>query len=241
MKINKDTIRDQFPIESQTSTEDKRVILKVISLFENYSYCEIGSFLGGSLTPHLKSSSCYDILSIDDRERIQPDERNINYDYSGITSQTMIDNLKKINLDLKKLKVFDQSIEHLPTFEKKYDLIFIDGEHTDHACFRDFLYSLKLVKDDGIILFHDSAIVYKGIQMCLVYLEANRIPHKFIKVTDSGMSILFLGSYSLELFDIEDTEKFYIDAENYRVSEIIKNKSVINNIVSDTKIEKILK
>jgi predicted O-methyltransferase YrrM len=81
----------------------------------------------------------------------------------------MIDNLKLLDLDLKKLEIFDKSIQHLPAFEKKYDLIFIDGEHTDNACFRDFLYSLKLVNDLGIILFHDSTIVYKGIQMCLIY------------------------------------------------------------------------
>jgi hypothetical protein len=73
----KDLINERFPIESQTSTEDKIVILKLITLFEKYNYCEIGSFLGGSLTPHLQTDSCQHILSIDDRERIQPDERGV--------------------------------------------------------------------------------------------------------------------------------------------------------------------
>jgi hypothetical protein len=241
MKYNKSVIQKQFPIESQTSTADKIVILKIISLFEKYNYCEIGSFLGGSLTPHLKSDKCYNILSIDDRERIQPDERSIRYNYEGITSQTMINNLKSLDLNLEKLFVFDKSIEHFLSFEKKYDLIFIDGEHTDRACFRDFLYSMKLVSESGIILFHDSTIVYKGIQVCLVYLEANKIPYKFIKVLNSEMSILFLGNYPLESFDIEDTEKFYVDSEKYRILEIIKNRSLINNTVTDATIEKILK
>ena len=237
--FNKKDIKERFLIESQTSTEDKLVILKLITLFEKYNYCEIGSFLGGSLTPHLQTDACQHILSIDDRERIQPDERGISYSYVGITSNTMIANLKLLDLDLTKLEIFDKSIQHLPTFEKKYDLIFIDGEHTDNACFRDFLYSIKLVNNLGIILFHDSKIVYKGIQMCLIYLEANSIPYKFIKVANSQMSIIFLGNYSTELFDEENPAEFYINAEKYRIMQMIKNRSIFDNKVSDPTIEQI--
>jgi Methyltransferase domain len=238
--FSKQEIKEQFPIKSQTSSEDKKVILKIISLFKNYSYCEIGSFLGGSLTPHLKTDTCYNILSIDDRERVQPDERGILYNYAGITSQTMIDNLKELNLDLQKLKVFDRSIQHLPEFKKTFDLIFIDGEHTDNACFRDFLYSMKLINNNGIILFHDSTIVYKGIQMCLIYLEANAISYKFIKVANSEMTIIFLENRSTELFDEENPAEFFLNAEKYRIMQLIKNRSIIDSNISDAKIENII-
>jgi hypothetical protein len=238
--MDKDLISKKFPIKSQTSNKDKIVILKIITLFKNYNYCEIGSFLGGSLTPHLQADACQHILSIDDRERVQPDERGVLYNYAGITSDSMIDNLKLLDLDLKKLEIFDKSIQHLPAFEKKYDLIFIDGEHTDNACFRDFLYSLKLVNDLGIILFHDSTIVYKGIQMCLIYLEANAIPYKFIKVAKSEMSIIFLGNHSTKLFDEENPAEFYINAEKYRIMQLIKNRSIVNNDISDAKVENII-
>jgi hypothetical protein len=236
----KNKILEQFPIESQTSRRDKETILKIIELFEKYNYCEIGSFLGGSLTPHLKSDKCLEILSIDDRERIQPDERGIDYSYEGVTSQTMIDNLKKLDLNLEKLKIFDKSIECLSLFEKKYNLVFIDGEHTDVACFRDFLHSMKLVIDSGIILFHDSTIVYKGIQMCLVYLEANKIDYRFIKIAKSQMSILFLGNYTYDSFDTEDTNNFFVDAEKYRIIQLTSNRPVIDNVVANAKIEKII-
>lgn len=229
-------IDEQFPIPSQTGWKDKQTLLKVINLFEKYKYCEIGSFLGGSLTPHLMSDKCLEILSIDDRGRIQQDERGIDYSYEKITSQMMIDNLKKVNLNLEKLTVFDKSIEHLPVFEKKYDLVFIDGEHTDISCFRDFLYSMKLVTDTGIIMFHDSTIVYKGIQASLIYLQANNIKYKFVKIPDCEMSILFLGNYPDE-FDEEDINQFYIRSERHRISWLINNRPIINNVVSDPKIE----
>lgn len=230
-------INEQFPIASQLSEKDRQTLLKLINLFEKYNYCEIGSFLGGSLAPHIKSDKCLEILSIDDRGRIQQDERGIDYSYEEITSQMMIDNLKKLDLNLEKLTVFDKSIEHLPAFEKKYDLVFIDGEHTDISCFRDFLYSMKLVTDSGIIAFHDSTIVYKGIQSCLIYLEANKINYKFIKVPGCEMSMLFLGNYPYEEFEEEDKTQFYINSERHRISWLTTNRPIINNVVSNPKIE----
>lgn len=239
--FNKDQIKEQFPINSQTSITDRIVILKIITLFEKYNYCEIGSFLGGSLTPHLKNDKCKYILSIDDREKIQPDERGVMYDYQGVTSQGMINRLKELNLNVDKLRTFDKSIQFLTEFKKQFDLIFIDGEHTDIACFRDFLYSMRLVKDNGIILFHDSTIVYKGIQHCLIYLESIETHYKFIKVVDSEMSILFLGSYSTSLFEEENLNVFFNIAEKFRIDQLTKNRPIVKDIVSEPKIERVLK
>jgi hypothetical protein len=73
-----------FPIPSQTSSR-QTFLLGTMRLVRNsraYNYLEIGSFLGGSLTPFLMDTACKTILSIDDRGRVQPDERGINYDYT---------------------------------------------------------------------------------------------------------------------------------------------------------------
>src|ERR1700690_4369966 len=95
-------LADEFPIESQTSATDKLALLQVRNILRKtlatYDYLEIGSFLGGSLTPFLKDPQCRRILSVDERNRQQPDERGVKYDYSGITHQTMIDNLKRHRL-----------------------------------------------------------------------------------------------------------------------------------------------
>ena len=64
----------------------------------NYKYLEIGSYLGGSLTPFLMDPACQLVLSIDDRGRVLPDERAINYDYTAVTTQSMLDNLHRSGL-----------------------------------------------------------------------------------------------------------------------------------------------
>ena len=52
----------------------------------------------------------------------------------------MLKNLDKVNLDYKKLETFDGSIDDVIFKDEMYDLIFIDGEHTDRACFRDLFF-----------------------------------------------------------------------------------------------------
>ena len=76
--------------------------------------------------------------------------------------------------------------------------------------------------------------------MCLIYLEANTIPYKFIKVAKSEMSIIFLGNHSTKLFDEENPAEFYINAEKYRIMQLIKNRSIVNNNISDAKVENII-
>ena len=123
-----------------------------------YNYLEIGSYRGGSLTPFLMDPACKMILSIDDRGRVLPDERGISFDYTGITTQSMLDDLNHCGITTDKLRTFDGSIRTLiDDYTASFDLAFIDGEHTDEACFRDFLWALPLVKPNSIVIFHDSA------------------------------------------------------------------------------------
>ena len=53
MSTNKD-LNEEFPIRSQTSDSDKLSLLQIRDILGckgTYKYLEIGSFLGGSLTP----------------------------------------------------------------------------------------------------------------------------------------------------------------------------------------------
>ena len=78
-----------FPVPSATSASDKLFLLGAMRLVREagaYRYLEIGSHLGGSLTPFLMDPTCEAVFSIDDRGRVQPDERGISFDYTGITT-----------------------------------------------------------------------------------------------------------------------------------------------------------
>lgn len=222
-----------FPIESQTSQTDKEVILTVKSMVakfkQNYSYVEIGSYLGGSLTPFLMDSSCELIFSIDERERQQPDERGAKFDYAGVTNQTMIDNLKKHGINTDKLQTFDGSVDAYRSSGQAFDVALIDGEHTDFACFRDFLWLLPMMKTDSLVMFHDSALVYKALRLIQLYLKKMEIPYRFMKKANSEMSIILMGEFAgidtfAEFGQEEKEEDFYSSSETAIIQHLVKNR-----------------
>jgi hypothetical protein len=178
------------------------------------------------------------VLSVDDRGKIQPDERGIDYDYRHISHQTMLDGLSNYYKDLSKLETFDGSIHELIT-DKKFDLIFIDGEHTDYACFRDFIYSQKYLKENSVVMFHDSNLIYKSLKMIQELLKCNKIEYKFIKIPNSVVSFIFFGDYIsfYKEFESEDIEKFYFESELDVLHQIIKNRVEGNYIINDKRYE----
>jgi hypothetical protein len=237
LKLESTFWETEFPILSQTNNFDKLAILKIRDILTKngkYNYCEIGSYLGGSLTPFIRDINCEYILSVDDRNKIQSDERSIDYHYRHISHQTMLDELSKYNLDLSKLETFDGSINQLSN-DNKFDLIFIDAEHTDYACFRDFVYSQKYIKQNSVIMFHDSNLIYKSLKIIQELLVCNGVRHKFIKVKNSSVSFIFFGDYLdfYKKFDVEETDKFYNESEIEVIQHIIDNRVDSNFKIKD--------
>jgi hypothetical protein len=227
-------LRSEFPVESQTTDSDKLFLLSarrlVKDLSGSYSYVEIGSFLGGSLTPFLRDPACAFILSVDERERQSPDERGQCFDYSGVTAQTMLDQLRARGLDTRKLDTHDGSIDTLtrPPLDA-FDIAFVDGEHTDEGCFRDFLWTLPLMKKDSLIMFHDSSFTYKAIKLINIYLSKLGLKFHFFKKRGSEMSAAIFGKYcALDLEHYfgkhEDLATFYAAAEAYVLKSQVKNR-----------------
>ncbi len=191
-----DHIPSAFPIESQTSEADKLALLITRDLLGrsgSYSYAEIGSFMGGSLAPFLLDAKCEAVLSIDDRGRHQPDARGRTFDYTQITHQTMLDNLTGHGLPITKIETFDGSISEYDVKTRLYDALFIDGEHTDWACFRDFIHGEKLLKPNAVVMFHDTALVLTSLQIIKEYLVATSRKFTFFKMKNSEVSFIVLG------------------------------------------------
>jgi len=193
-------LSSNFPIPSQSSPADKVFLLKTIAIVKkmtpSFRYIEIGSFMGGSLTPFLLDSACDLVVSCDERERQQPDERGAKFDYAGITSQTMVDNLILNGIDISKLVIHDGSVTSYIEKGIKFDVAFIDGEHTDVACVRDFIWTYPLMVESSIILFHDSTIVHKALAIIRELNLKNNIEFKMLKDQNSEVSALFLGRFA---------------------------------------------
>jgi hypothetical protein len=216
------------------SANDKLFLLGSMRLVRkkgSYAYIEIGSFLGGSLTPFLMDPACRMVLSIDERGRIQPDERGMSYDYSAFTTHSMISELMQHGMPTEKLKTFDGSIHALTDFPPtSFDIAFIDGEHTDEACFRDFLWTFPLMKPDSIVIFHDSTLVYKALKLIMVYLDKSKRPYVLFK--KAGLKCrryLLFGDYvDVEHVEYvgskEDLRIFLSNAEVSRIENQFRNR-----------------
>lgn len=240
----RELLSKNFPIESQTSDADKIFLLKTIEIIkrhkDRYSYLEIGSFLGGSLTPFLMDKHCDNVFSVDERGRAQPDERGVKYDYAGISHQTMIQNLVSKGIDTGKLDTFDGSIDAVGFTPEKFDIAFIDGEHTEIACFRDFLWTEPFMKKDAIILFHDSSLVYRAISHAVLYMKRSGNDFSFFKNADSEISGIFMGRYAhinleKDLGKQVNWQSFCELAEKAVLQSVIRNRVNFNFDISDMK------
>ena len=187
----------EFPIETQTSVGDKRVLLRLRQIMADrgpWDYAEIGSYLGGSIAPFARDPAVRRILSIDDRGRVQPDQRGTSVDYTAVTHQTMLDNLARHGIPTGRVETFDGSVSEYPDLTPAFDLLFVDGEHTDWACFRDFIHGIKLLRPDCVVLFHDTGLIFRAIRIAAEALTAAGIRHDLFTIKGSNMSIILIGA-----------------------------------------------
>ena len=185
-----------FPLPSQTSPQDRLWLAKLFEYVrgrhEKYRHVEVGSYLGGTLTPALLDERCVHVLSIDLRPKIQPDcaahptitgrsaRRRC---WSGCGAGT---------LDLGKLKTFDGGAGGCDFQNQKYQMAFIDAEHTDEAVFSDFLAVYDHLAGGAVCGFHDTNQVTAGMENICRFLGYQRREHGFVVLRDSCVSAIFL-------------------------------------------------
>jgi Methyltransferase domain len=110
----------------------------------------------------------------------------------------MLQLLRGVSTDgIDKIVTFDKDSSELTAsmIPSKINLCFIDGEHTNAAVQRDFWFCESVLSAPGVIFFHDSDIVFEGIDNILQSLRtAGRPFHAYnlptmIFVIDLGMNI----------------------------------------------------
>jgi hypothetical protein len=171
-------------IDTQLTDADRRSLLALhVAMREThgaFDYLEIGSHLGGSLQAFIRDEACRRIISIDSRPPAQPDERGIVYEYHANSTERMLTELQRLpGADLEKLVTFDATTEELDPSALPFrpHLCFVDGEHTDTAAVRDARFCLAATGGEGVIAFHDSQIVYRGLRALLDELDRDGRRH----------------------------------------------------------------
>ena len=217
-------------ISSQSTDDDKRSLLAcqaaVRDLVPEYKYLEIGSYLGGSIQPHLLDNQCQRIYSIDKRPPSQPDARGYDWVYLNNSTKRMLEMLSKVSAKTEKITTLDADTRTINpgVIADKIHLCFIDGEHTDESVVTDFKFCLRILADRGAIVFHDAQITYNGIAACLRHLEAGGVLFKAYILPDV-VFVIEIGGFPLHqnpkvLERLIDNHKAYLfslkDNDSYR-------------------------
>lgn len=158
-------------IMSQTTDADRKSLLAVQACVreavEEYVYLEIGSYLGGSIQPHLLDPKCRKIYSIDKRQLASPDERAEVPGYPGNSEEHMLSLLAAIDAEqARKIECFNGQTNSISpaSIREAPNLCFIDGEHTPEAVVADFDFCRKVCAPGATIVFHDAQIVFRGLR-----------------------------------------------------------------------------
>jgi hypothetical protein len=192
------------PVPSQSTENDKRSLLAcqlaTRSLRDDYAYLEIGSYLGGSIQPHLIDGACSRIYSIDKRPSIQPDSRGVSWKYPENTTERMLSALRQAGSGdhLPKLTCFEGEVGEIDRarIETPVDLCLVDGEHTDEALVRDFDFCLSIIDGEGAIVCHDAQIVYMGLSYELERLRTEGVPFHAYNLPDT-LLVVEVGDFAL--------------------------------------------
>lgn len=176
-------------IDAELNEDDRKTLLAVQNAVREfkgtYCYLEIGSHLGGSIQPHLLDARCFRIYSIDKRPLVIPDDRGRPIEYPDNSTQRMMQRLTGVSpTGATKIVCFDDDATNVApaSITEKPDICFIDGEHTNRAVVSDFEFCYSVVKDDGLICFHDSNIIWRGLRVIVQRLKARRVPFQFLRL-----------------------------------------------------------
>jgi len=192
-----DDLTQLFPLTSQTSREDRHWLAQLFRFVRDrhspYRYLEVGSFLGGTLTPALLDERCCEAVSIDLRPKVQADARQADFDYSHTSTQTMLDGLRLVpSLDLQKLRTFDGRAGEFEFGDARFHFAFIDAEHTDEAVFADYLAVSDHLHEDAVCAFHDDYLVSAGLENIRALLVHQRRAHRMLAFAGSMTAALIL-------------------------------------------------
>lgn len=190
-------------VESLLTNNDKGSLLAcqkgVRELLPEYTYLEIGSYMGGSLQPYVQDQRCGKIYSIDKRPPVAPDVSGFDRNYKNNTTETMLGNLREVSEEgTAKIVCLEGDVSEIDParVEVKPQLCFIDGEHTDEAAMRDFKFCFQVMAENGAILFHDSAIIYNSLWDIIKMVEEKGLKFRAYNIADF-VFVLELGDFPL--------------------------------------------
>jgi predicted O-methyltransferase YrrM len=139
---------------------DRRAVFYLVRHFKPSSILEIGTHIGAS-TMHMAAALMVDRASDPKAGTlVSVDITNVNDPVSGPwveygLKRSPADAMKKLGCgDLVEF-VTGTSLDHMSRSTRKYDFIFLDGDHAAKTVYREIPAALELLNQNGLILLHD--------------------------------------------------------------------------------------
>lgn len=122
---------------------------------------------------------------------------------------------------------------------KTYDIIFIDGLHTEEQVGRDIINSIKILNDNGLIVVHDCLPKSKEAQMIpRIQGEWNGTVWKaIVELTKQGIDIkIWEGDYGCAIIKktTDEAKLHYPEESKYTWEEFVNYRDKLINVI-DTK------
>ncbi len=232
-----------FPLPSQTLPTDRYWLATLFAHIRDrhhpYRYLEVGSYLGGTLTPALLDERCTKVLSIDLRPNVQPDARNAFIDYRHASTPAMLQTLRgHAEFDMSKLSTFDGLARDYDFGDDRYELAFIDAEHTDEAVFADFLSIYNHLTAGAAIAFHDSNLVTAGLENVLTFIRYARRTSWFAVLRGSSVSAILLDTPPEALppilrDNVYDWQEYKTKSRDELLLEVVRNRCSFNVVLRE--------
>lgn len=163
-----------LPTTQNTNTNKHLNILNfIINTFGYKSYLEIGVYTGENfLNINCQNKECCDVT-----DKFLSENSTVDITYL-MTSDEMFEQMNK---------------------DKKYDLIFIDGMHTEECADKDIINSLKHLNPGGMVCLHDTIVYHEKSQ-----IDLNEYPESGEWNGTTWKSITKLQDQNIEFYTIDN-------------------------------------
>lgn len=172
---------------------DRKAIYYLVRYLRPKSVLEIGTHIGAS-TIHFAMA-----LKLHDYELTTVDICDVNHitlkpwlEYGAIYSP--MEMIKKLNCENRVTFVVDDSRTFFLKNQKKYDLIFLDGDHSALTVYQEIPMVLKALEKGGYILLHDYFPNLKPLWSNGVVTPGPFLATEKLKAEGANISVLPFGS-----------------------------------------------
>jgi len=139
---------------------DRRAIFYLMRYFKPNSVLEIGTHIGAS-TVNIASALSQNQLEDNTHSSLKTlDIRDVNsisekpwLEYG--TKESPIEMIKSLKYENFVEFIVDTSFNYFKTSDEKFDLIFLDGDHSGKTVYKEIPSALKKLNKGGVILLHD--------------------------------------------------------------------------------------